>query len=181
MCAVRYVDNRAFLSADPVIRPVPWQVYMSETFYGDSLLLEDVGDEPLLGFRIDAAQRSITLRLNTHASQFRSSASANSLSFAISGFRSRAQSTSCSYCSTIGRSDPVVRSTWSSSSYVVAYTCQVVETVQAIQRVASSCCAFDYRCVTGGHATGHFSLALRLLPRELWDQLLVIYVDLSLA
>lgn len=29
--AVRYVDNRAFLSADPVAGPVPWQVYMSET------------------------------------------------------------------------------------------------------------------------------------------------------
>ena len=77
LCTVCYVDNRVFLSADPAARTVPWQVYMSETFYGDYLLLEHVGDEPLLGFRIDTAQRSITMRMPVHASQFRSPLSAS--------------------------------------------------------------------------------------------------------
>ena len=86
LSTVRYVDNRAFLSAEPAVRPVPWQVNMSETFHGDSLLLEHVGDEPLLGFRsIDTVQRNIIMRMPVHASQFRSPSSANSLSFAMAG------------------------------------------------------------------------------------------------
>ena len=85
----RYVDNRACRSVDPEVRPIPWQVYMSETFYGDSVLLEHVGDEPLLGFRIDTIQRSITVRMPVHASQFRSPLSADSVSFAMAGYRSR--------------------------------------------------------------------------------------------
>ena len=58
---------------------------MSESFYVDSLPLEQVGDEPLLGFRIDAAQRSVIMCLPPHASQFRSSDSANCLSFEMVG------------------------------------------------------------------------------------------------
>ena len=58
--------------------------FCHEHFYGEDLVLENVSDEPLLGFRIDELQRTITARVPEHSSQFRSRESANAIRFAWS-------------------------------------------------------------------------------------------------
>ena len=84
------MDNRALMYVEKTHRPLPVQLFCHEHFYGDDLMLENVSDEPLLGFRIDELQRTITARIPEHSSQFRSRASANAIRFALSGFRARA-------------------------------------------------------------------------------------------
>ena len=80
----RYVDTRALMYVERTNRPVPIQLFCHEHFYGEDLVLENVSDEPLLGFRINELQRTITARIPEHSGQSRSRGSANAIRFAWS-------------------------------------------------------------------------------------------------
>ena len=56
----RYVDNRMLIAESSTIQLLPFQTLTLDVFYGSPVILEDVGDEHLLGFDIDTRNRTIS-------------------------------------------------------------------------------------------------------------------------
>ena len=90
MLMIRYVDNRFALYPTPVAERQAMQVFAHKHFYQLPVELEDVGTQELLGFDVDANNRTVTYRQPEQPWKIRDSTSAGTWNLRLSGLRSRA-------------------------------------------------------------------------------------------
>ena len=89
MIMLRYVDNR-FLMYNAELQPcLALRTFAHKFFYEHPVELEDVGSDELLGFDVDAANRTVTYRQPTQSWKIRDVTSAGSWNLRLSGLRSR--------------------------------------------------------------------------------------------
>ena len=87
---IRYVDNRFALYPKHLQHAKAMQLFSHKHFYQLPVELEDVGTTELLGFDVDANNRTIQYRQPDQAWKIRDVTSAGSWNLRLSGLRSRA-------------------------------------------------------------------------------------------
>ena len=85
----RYVDNRLILCDETALSHRCLQDFQNLSFYGGTIQLEEVTNHQFWGFRLNAADRTVTYIQPDKAWSIRSPLSAGSWSARISGFLSR--------------------------------------------------------------------------------------------
>ena len=85
----RYVDNRLILCDETVLPHQCLTDFQNLSFYGGTIQLEEVTNHQFLGFRLNAANKTVTYIQPEQAWSIRSPLSAGSWSARISGFLSR--------------------------------------------------------------------------------------------
>ena len=89
MVMLRYVDNRFLMYSAELQQSLALKTFAHKFFYGSPVELEDVGTDELLGFDVDAANRTVTYRQPTQSWKIRDVRSAGSWNLRLSGLRSR--------------------------------------------------------------------------------------------
>ena len=89
MIMLRYVDNRFLMYNTELQQCLALKTFAHKFFYEHPVGLEDVGSDELLGFDVDAANRTVTYRQPTQLWKIRDVTSAGSWNLRLSGLRSR--------------------------------------------------------------------------------------------
>ena len=86
---VRYVDNRLICIPSHLANQQAFKMLLRLEFYGMPIELEECGNYDILGFRLNAKERTCTFIPPNDPHQFRSPKSAGSEKKILSGFASR--------------------------------------------------------------------------------------------
>ena len=89
LCICRYVDNRIVLCDETALSHQCLKDFQDLSFYGGTIQFEEVTNHQFLGFRLNAADRTVTYIQPDKAWSIRSPLSAGSWSARISGYLSR--------------------------------------------------------------------------------------------